>query len=322
MMTCCSATACACSRSPRRSACARPAGRWASTTSTYYRWKRAVDRWGLEALRVREPPAADAQPDRPPPRAADPRLRSGAAGVRTPADLAELRRSKWGGIAISEHGSGGCLGVLTSTLRQALALVARHADPYERRPEIPPPERHIDASEPGEKVQMDCFSSVGFRARRHRLAIHRRRRRLGLHLGRAAFIRSQPQGPLDGAALSPVAADKAAGWKLREGTRQRLGVRIEGVRSGLRGTRRSPGRIKAGRPNSNGCVERAQLTILEECWRPAFARSLAPKITALRRDLDEYLSEFNFDRAHNGRLTRGRVPGEIVHGARKMGQVR
>ena len=27
--------------------------------------------------------------------------------------------------------------------------------------------------------------------------------------------------------------------------------------------------------------ERAQLTILEECWRPAFARSLAPKITAL-----------------------------------------
>jgi transposase InsO family protein len=80
--------------------------------------------------------------------------------------------------------------------------------------------------------------------------------------------------------------------------------------------------IKAGNPNSNGCVERAQLTILEECWRPAFARSLAPKITALRRDLDEYLDEFNFDRAHNGRLTKGRVPGDIVFGARKMGSVR
>ena len=75
-------------------------------------------------------------------------------------------------------------------------------------------------------------------------------------------------------------------------------------------------------PELNGCVERAQLTILEECWRPAFARSLAPKITALRRDLDEYLEEFNFDRAHNGRLTQGRVPGEIIYGARKMGQVR
>jgi hypothetical protein len=49
---------------------------------------------------------------------------------------------------------------------------------------------------------------------------------------------------------------------------------------------------------------------------------LAPKITALKRDLDEYLDEFNFDRAHNGRLTKGRVPGDIVFGAGKMGTVR
>ncbi len=81
-------------------------------------------------------------------------------------------------------------------------------------------------------------------------------------------------------------------------------------------------RIKAGRPNSNGCVERLQLTILEECWRPAFARSLAPRTTALVKDLDEYLDYFNFDRAHSGRLTKGRVPGDIVFGARKMGTVR
>jgi transposase InsO family protein len=78
-------------------------------------------------------------------------------------------------------------------------------------------------------------------------------------------------------------------------------------------------RIKAGRPTSNRCVERAQLTILEECWRPSFARSLIPKVTALRRDLEEYLAYFNFDSAHTGRLTRGNIPGEIVCGARKMG---
>ena len=81
-------------------------------------------------------------------------------------------------------------------------------------------------------------------------------------------------------------------------------------------------RIKAGRPNSNGCAERVQLTILEECWRPAFSRSLAPRITALERDLSDYLRYYNFDRAHTGRLTKGRVPGEIVFGARKMGTVR
>jgi len=81
-------------------------------------------------------------------------------------------------------------------------------------------------------------------------------------------------------------------------------------------------RIKAGRPTSNGCVERVQLTILEECWRPSFARSLVPKLTALRRDLDEYLDYYNTGRAHTGRHTQGRVPAEIVYGARKMGATR
>jgi transposase InsO family protein len=80
--------------------------------------------------------------------------------------------------------------------------------------------------------------------------------------------------------------------------------------------------IKAGRPNSNGCVERLQLTILEECWRPAFARSLIPKLTGLERDLDEYLDTYNHDRAHTRRLTRGRVPADIVFGARKTRPVR
>lgn len=59
------------------------------------------------------------------------------------------------------------------------------------------------------------------------------------------------------------------------------------------------------------------MTILEECWRPAFSRSLAPRIAALERDLGEYLRYYNFDRAHTGRLTKGRVPG-----ARKMGTAR
>src|SRR5919106_4333593 len=36
-------------------------------------------------------------------------------------------------------------------------LVARHRDPYERKPLLPPKQLHIDASVPGEKVQLDCF---------------------------------------------------------------------------------------------------------------------------------------------------------------------
>jgi hypothetical protein len=43
-----------------------------------------------------------------------------------------------------------------------------------------------------------------------------------------------------------------------------------------------------------------------------------PKLTALRRDLDQYLDYYNTDRAHTGRHTQGRVPAEIIYGARKM----
>jgi hypothetical protein len=44
-----------------------------------------------------------------------------------------------------------------NTRNKRLALIARHRDPYERKPLVAPPERHIEASVPGEKVQLDCF---------------------------------------------------------------------------------------------------------------------------------------------------------------------
>ena len=36
------------------------------------------------------------------------------------------------------------------------------------------------------------------------------------------------------------------------------------------------------------------------------------------RELDRYLAYYNHDRVHHGRLTRGRIPADIVYGARKM----
>lgn len=59
--------------------------------------------------------------------------------------------------------------------------------------------------------------------------------------------------------------------------------------------------IHPGRPQTNGVVERVQRTILEECWKPAFARALVPKTPGLGRDLERYLDHYNTDRAHTGR---------------------
>ena len=74
----------------------------------------------------------------------------------------------------------------------------------------------------------------------------------------------------------------------------------------------------AGRPQTNGHVEALHKTILDECWRPAFARYLYPRYTGLRRELDIYLAFYNHDRVHHGRLTRGRIPADLVYGSRKM----
>ena len=70
--------------------------------------------------------------------------------------------------------------------------------------------------------------------------------------------------------------------------------------------------IQAGRPQTNGCVERVQRTILEECRKPAFARHLIPKQSGLRRDLVRYLEYDNADRAHAGRRMRGRTPDSVL----------
>jgi transposase InsO family protein len=295
--------------------------------STYYAWKPKLERYGLDGLRVRE--------RRKPrmPNQIGPHLEHrilafslGHPGMGPRRISAELLREKWGGIQISEHGIWCVLKRFNlNTRSKRLALIARHADPYERKPEKEPEELHIDASCPGEKVQMDCFY-VGRLAGSKGVVWQYS----AIDVASAytwAFLRQTEHNPSarhTAELAHMVAAElKAAGWKLGEvttdnGSEFRSGEFAEALASHNAIQRK----IKAGRPNSNGCVERVQLTVLEECWRPAFSRSLAPRITALRRDLEEYLGYYNTDRAHTGRLTKGRVPADIVFGARKMASVR
>jgi transposase InsO family protein len=295
--------------------------------STYYALKAKVDRFGLEALRVRER-RRPRMPNQIGPHLEQRILAFALArpGFGPRRISSELRRPKWGGIRVSEHGVWRVLRRFNlNTRAKRLALVARHAEPYERKPEIPPPERHIDAREPGEKVQLDCFFIGRLTGSKGTIWQYTAADvASGFIWAELHSSERNPRARWTSELVHRVASElRTAGWRLRQVTTdngsefasREFGQACEAV-----GARQF--RIKPGRPNSNGCVERAQLTILEECWRPAFARSLAPKVTALRRDLAEYLEEFNFDRAHNGRLTQGRVPGDIVFGARKMGTVR
>jgi transposase InsO family protein len=291
--------------------------------STYYRWKRQVERHGLEALRPRER-RRPRMPNQLSP-LVEQRIVAfalGHPGLGPRRIAAELGRPRWGGIAVSANGVWRCLrrhGL--STRAKRLALVAGYAAPYQppREPEL---ERHVEAERPGELVGVDCF----FLGRLHGSkgavwqvsAIDVASSDAWAELVRCP--RGKPSAVQTSRLVCRVARElKAAGWRLeRVLTDNGMEFRAERFRRALAAHAVRISRIRAGRPQTNGAVEALQKTILEECWRPAFARYLQVRFGGLRRELDDYLRYYNLDRAHTGRRTRGRTPGEIVYGAHKV----
>ena len=126
--------------------------------STYYAWKRQVDRHGLEMLRPRE----RRRPQMPnqAPKMIEQRIVAFSIahpGFGPKRVSAELAREKWGAIIVSPNGVWKVLcrhGLNTRAKR--LGLIAGYAAPYEP-PRDPGPEQHIDVERPGELVGIDCF---------------------------------------------------------------------------------------------------------------------------------------------------------------------
>ncbi len=291
--------------------------------STYYYWKRQVDRHGLEMLRPRE----RRRPQMPNqlPKVVEERIVSFAIahpGFGPQRVASELARPKWGGIVVSKNGVWRTLrrhGLNTRAKR--LALIAGYRAPYEP-PRDPTPEPHIEVKRPGELVGMDCFYVGRLRGTAGAIwqitAIDLRSSYAWAEL--VICPERQPSGAQTSKLARRVATDlRAAGWRLErvlcDNGQEFRSVDFARTLERL-GTRRS--HIHAGRPQTNGHVEALHKTILDECWRPAFARYLYPRFTGLRRELDTYLRFYNFDRVHHGRLTRGHIPADIIYGGRKM----
>jgi transposase InsO family protein len=291
--------------------------------STYYRWKRQVERHGLEALRPRER-RRPRMPNQLSP-LVEQRIVAfalGQPGLGPRRIAAELRRPRWGGIEVSANGVWRCLSRHgLSTRAKRLALVAGYAAPYQP-PREPQRERHVEAQRPGELVGVDCFFVGRLHGSKGAVwqlsAIDVASSYAWAELVRCP--RGKPTAAQTSRLVCRVARElKAAGWRLeRVLTDNGMEFRAERFRRALASKGARSSRIRAGRPQSNGAVEALQRTILEECWRPAFARYLQVRFGGLQRELAEYLRYYNLDRAHTGRLTRGRTPGEIVYGAPKV----
>ena len=291
--------------------------------SSYYRWKREVDRQGLEMLRPRER-RRPVMPNQLSP-VVEQRIVAfalGHPGLGPRRISAQLARPQWGGLSVSPNGVWKVLcrhGLNTRAKR--LALVAGYRAPYEP-PREPEPEPHIDTTHPGELVGIDCF----YVGRLHGTA--------GTvwqitaidtysSYAWADLVAAPNDGP--GAEHTSrlarrVAAElKAAGWRLERVLSDNGNeFRSRAFTDTLSQLEVRHTRIRAGRPQTNGHVERLHRTILEECWRPAFARFLQVRFTGLRGQLAHYLSDYNHQRAHTGRITAGRCPAELVYGAHKM----
>jgi transposase InsO family protein len=285
--------------------------------STYYRWKKASDRYGLDILFPRER-RRPRMPNSTPPHIEQKILAfSLAFPAFGPAHIAdELRRPKWGGIRLSPNGVHRVLrrhGLHTRSRR--LGLIAGYAAPPELPSPDPAPEMHIDVDRPGQTIQFDCFYVGRLTGAKGVVWQYTATDVYSAYTWASLFNTAKnPSARYTSLLARRVGAElKARGWnpeafmtdnasEFRSGEFD-AACRAVGVEHVF---------IRAGRPQTNGCVERAQGTILEECWKPAFARYLTPRYTGLRRDLDYYLRTYNTDRTHRGRHTKGRTPDEVL----------
>ena len=291
--------------------------------STYYRWRGPVLRSGLEMLRPRE--------RRPPrmPNQTSPLVEQrviafalGHPGLGPRRISATLAQERWGGIVISPNGVWRVLRRHGLSRRiSRLSLVAGYAAPPEPGRATPLEARHVEVDHPGELVGFDCFHVGRLSGTAGRVWQYTAIDLATSHVwAELATTPLNPSATRTSALARRVAADLAAhGWRLERvltdnGSEFRSAVFGDTVRE----LGASQTFIRAGRPATNGAVERVQRTILEECWRPSFARSLVPKLTGLTRDLAAYLAFYNEERAHTGRLTQGRTPYQALVGARKM----
>jgi len=74
-------------------------------------------------------------------------------------------------------------------------------------------------------------------------------------------------------------------------------------------------KIPARSPNHNAVVERFQGTMLQECWRPAFHRRRFTSIRQLQAEADAWLTTHNTRRRNHGDYMAGRRPIDLLQSA-------
>jgi hypothetical protein len=232
----------------------------------------------------------------------------------------ELRRPKWGGIVVSHASVWRCLARHgLSTRAKRLALVAGYAAPYEP-PRAPAPERHIDVERPGELV------GHGLLLRRpparhpgRRLAAHRDRRLLVVCLGRARDLPAGTGHQTSRLARRVARELAAAGWRLERVLSDNGGeFRSQPFRDTLAKLAARRMRIRAGRRRRPVTVRRCSARSSTSAGDPPLRATSIRATPACGGSSSSTSSTSTSTAFTHGRLTRGRIPADVVYGARKM----
>ena len=67
-------------------------------------------------------------------------------------------------------------------------------------------------------------------------------------------------------------------------------------------------RTKARHPQTNGCTERFNQTLLDEFYQVAFRKKIYTSLDEIQTDLDEFLHGYNTRRTNQGKHCKGRTP--------------
>ena len=181
----------------------------------------------------------------------------------------------------------------------------------------------LDASLPGDLIQMDCFHVGSFKETRLGATKHHPGQiwqYTGIDVASSwtwAELHVTPHNPspaITSALAHRIAADLSGwGWTWTAATTDNGNeYRAEDFRATLNRLGVDHRFIRAGRPQTNGKVERVQGTLLEEFYQPTLLGYVEPSITGLRLDLDRYLHHYNHRRPHWGRWNHGQTPAQIM----------
>jgi transposase InsO family protein len=291
----------------------------------FYRWRRRLERYGVDGVHPRRQRARRGRPVQVP--AEVERLVLSVAistGTWGCARIAAYLRRTWhlriapstvqrllhrmglatrrARLTVLEQQAARTAGLLTERTRERLWR-ARHGCT-----------RHVHAREPGELVCLDTFyignlkgvGKVWQITACDAASSYGTAWLLPSHtaVAAAAFLRDVV-----------VPLYRRAGWRLArvltDGGPEFKGAFDDVCRQlGIRHTRTKPRHAW-----TNGFVERLQGTILQEHWRVAFRRRYFTTQAALQRSLADFIRYYNDDRPHQGYRTRGQTPAALFWGA-------